>query len=218
MSYDGEDVGYLTFEQFSRFRRAVHYSLKLVPWLRVAGYVKTGDPDEVFGGSVHPPLGVPPTWLAAEEISRLSQELNGWADLEDIAADDFGCSIAVQFTREVETAAAMWPFEDRPHRVQFVRCPSCGMVGLRYEPPTFEGDVIAVKCRECRHYVSEEEFVKLTSLIAAEFAKAKEGARERRLGDRGSGNGDDGKVEADDLQVDPVGEGRDVAAGAGLVA
>lgn len=205
--YDGENVGYMTYDEFARFRRSVHYSLKLVPWLRVAGYIKAGEPDEIRGNSVEPPLGIPPTWLAAEEITQLSHELNRWADLEDVAADDGGFELALVFTREVETAAAKWPFEDRAHRVQFVRCPSCQMVGLRYEPPTFAGESIAVKCRECRHYVSEEEFARLTALIAAEFAEAKERTRERRLGNRRAGHDNDRKNAADDLQVGSLGEG-----------
>lgn len=209
--YDGANVGYMTYDEFARFRRAVHYSLKLVPWLRVAGYIKTGDPDEIHGKSVEPPLGIPPTWLAAEEITQLAQALNRWADLEDVAADDGGFELALVFTREVETAAAKWPFEDRPHRVQFVRCPSCHMVGLRYEPPAFHGDLIAVKCRECSHYVSEEEFAKLTALIALEFADAKERSSERRLGNHRASDGHDRKNAANDLQMGAHGESADSA-------
>lgn len=205
--FDGYNVGYMTYDEFNRFRRSVNYSMKLVPWLRVAGYIKTGDPDEIRGKSVEPPLGIPPTWLAAEEITQLSQALNRWRDLEDVAADDGGFELALIFTREVETAAAKWPFEDRAHRVQFVRCPACRTVGLRYEPPTFEGDPISVKCRECHHHVSEQEFARLTALIAIEFAEAKEKTRERRLGDRRTGNDNDGQNKTDDLQVGSSREG-----------
>lgn len=172
--FDGYNVGYMTYDEFNRFRRAVNYSGRLVAWLRVAGYIKSGDPDEIRGNSVEPPLGIPPTWLAAEEITQLSQELNRWTELEDIAADDGGFELALIFTREVETAAHKWPFEDRTHKVQFVRCPSCQVIALRYEPPRSEGDSIAVKCNECHHFVSEDEFSKLTALIAMEFERAKE--------------------------------------------
>lgn len=207
--FDGYNVGYMTYDEFNRFRRAVNYSMKLVPWLRVAGYIKSGEPDDIRGSSVEQPLGIPSTWLAAEEITQLSQELNRWQDLEDIAADDGGFELALIFTREVETATAKWPFEDRAHKVQYVRCPACQMVGLRYEPPEFSGDQIAVKCRECRHFVSEDEFAKLTTLIAMEFAEAKEKSRERRLGDRRTSSGNDRQNEADDIQLDSAGEGRD---------
>lgn len=207
--FDGYNVGYMTYDEFNRFRRAVNYSMKLVPWLRVAGYIKTGDPDEIRGNSVEPPLGIPPTWLAAEEIAQLSQELNRWRDLEDVAADDGGFELALIFMREVETAAAKWPFEDRAHRVQFVRCPSCQTVGLRYEPPTFAGESIAVKCRECRHYVSEEEFARLTALIAIEFAEAKEKSRERRLGDRKASDGENEEGQGDNLPVGQRGSDTD---------
>lgn len=214
--YDGSDVGYLTYEQFSRFRRAVHYSLKLVPWLRVAGYIKTGNDDGVHSGAVHPPLGVPPTWVAAEDITRLSQELNAWPDLEDIAADDYGAEVAVEFTREVETAAHKWPFEDRPHGVQFVRCPGCHYASLRYEPPRFGGDAISVRCRECARLVSEEEFSTLTALIAAEFSEVK--GNERRLGHSRTGNGENEPVEADNLPLGLTGEGENDSARSRFVA
>lgn len=199
--FDGYNVGYMTYDEFNRFRRAVNYSMKLVPWLRVAGYIKTGDPDEIRGNSVAPPLGIPPTWLAAEEITQLSQELNRWRDLEDVAADDGGFELALIFVREVEAASAKWPFEDRAHRVQFIRCPSCQMVGLRYEPPEFAGDAIAVKCRECHHFVSEEEFANLTALIALEFAGAKEKTSAGRLGDRKTGNGTNEEKQSNNLPV-----------------
>jgi hypothetical protein len=171
--FDGYNVGYLTYDEFNRFRRADNYARKLVPWLRVAGYLKTGDPDEIRSSSVTPPLGIPPTWLAAEEITQLSHELQRWDDLESVAADEGGFELALIFVREVETATAKWPFEDRPHKVQYVRCPACAMVALRYEPPSAEGESIAVKCRECRHYVSEDEFIKLTALIALETERAR---------------------------------------------
>lgn len=211
-----DEVGFMSWEEFRRFRWAVGYSLKLVPWLRVAGYVK-GEQDEIRSAAVEPPLGLPPTWVAAEDITRLSLEMNGWSDLEDIAADDYGVEIARQFTREVSTAAHKWPFEDRPHKVQWVRCPACGYTSLRYQPPEFGGDVVTVQCQECRHVVSDEEFAALTALIASEFANLKE-KRERRLGDGpGSGRTRE-KGSGDDLPVGEGGPGAGYAAGEGFVA
>ncbi|MGX9349184.1 hypothetical protein [Microbacterium sp. KNMS] len=177
---DHENVGYMAWGEFARFRRAVHFSLELVPWLRVAGYVKTGEPDEIRAPSSDHPLGVPPTWLAAEEITRLSHQLQGWPDLEDVANDSDGVEIARVFTREVETAAHRWPFEDRSHRVRYLRCQECSGETLRYSPPRFTGDDVRIGCTECDATVTEEEFNTLAALVALEMKRA--GDDSRRLG------------------------------------
>lgn len=179
--FDGAEVGYLTGEQFDRFRRAVHLSLKLVPWLRVAGYIRSGA-DEVRVAMVDPPLGVPPTWVAAEDIDRLSRELQYWPDLEDVARDADGAQVAVLFTREVETAAHRWPFEDQPHKVRHLRCQVCSAEALRYTPPGFDGDVVTVRCVECRSSISEEEFRTLAALVAAEVQRGVHSGGLGRLG------------------------------------
>ena len=61
--HPNEGVGYLTWEEFERFRTAVHQSLIVVPWFRVAGHIK-GQQPEVRSASSHYPLGLHPTWLA----------------------------------------------------------------------------------------------------------------------------------------------------------
>lgn len=171
-------VGYLTWDQFVRFRRAVHHSLRLVPWLRVAGYVKTA-PEEIRAPSSDRPLGLPPTWLAAEEIDRLSRELQFWADLEDVARDAAGHEVAVMFTREVETAAHRWPLEDRSHKVQHLRCQSCSAETLRYSPPGAPGEEIEIACTECGASMSDEEFRTLAALVAAEVQRGSNGGSGR---------------------------------------
>lgn len=173
------NVGYLTWEQFSRFQRAVHHSLDMVPWLRVAGYIRTGEPDEIRAPSSDRPLGLPPTWLAAEEISRLSRELQFWPDLEDVAKDAEGYEIAILFTREVETASHRWPFEDKAHKVQHLRCQSCSAQSLRYSPPGFEGDVVEIKCTDCAATLTEDEFRTLAALVAMEVQKTSGQMRKR---------------------------------------
>lgn len=167
-----QEVGYLTYEEFRRFRTAVDRSLLIVPWLRAAGYIR-GELDEIRSPSSDHPLGVPPTWLAAEEITRLSTELRYWADLEDAANDDYGKDVARQFTREVETALARWPIEDKPRNVMHIRCAGCYRLTLRYQPPQFDGDEVSVRCQECGQAMSGDEFAKAAQILAVEMDRAR---------------------------------------------
>lgn len=167
---DHEDIGYLTWQEFNRFRAAVSMSLIVVPWFRVAGYIRSHI-EEVKAPSSNHPLGVPPTWLAAEEIERLSRELAYWPNLEDVANDDYGKDIARQFTREVETALARWPVEDKPHKVRHVRCQECAGETIRYDPPKFNGDEVHIACTDCGHELTEDEFRVLVELVTAEIKR-----------------------------------------------
>ena len=177
-----EGVGYLTWDEFERFRTAVHQSLIVVPWFRVAGHIK-GQQEEVRAASSHYPLGLHPTWLAAEEISRLSLELRHWPNLEDAASDDYGRTVAMQFTREVETALHKWPVEDKPHKVRHLRCQKCAGETITYNPPRFDGDDVHIVCTECAHQLTEEEFKVLAELVAAEIKRTEKSiGRTRRLG------------------------------------
>ena len=178
---DHENVGYMAWEEFARFRRAVHRSPRIIAWLRVAGYIRSGEPDEIRAPSSNHPLGVSPTWLAAEEITRLSRELQWWPDLEDIANDHDGVETARLFTREVETADHRWPYEDRTHKVKFLRCQECSGETLRYTPPEYDGDDIRIACTECGATVTEDEFKTLAMVVALEMQKAG-GDDSRRLG------------------------------------
>jgi hypothetical protein len=216
-------VGYLTFDQFDRLRRADENARRYVPWLRVAGYLRSGtDPDEFRSRAVmsHPPLGLPATWLAAEEISRLSYELNGWPTLEDAAHDDWGAVVAEQFTREVETAIAKWPISDRSRGVKFIRCYVCQQLTLRYFPPTFAGEQLVdstVKCTEksCRAVVSELDFARMALLLEQEW----ELLNGKRRVDPGAGSPETGEpIAGDGLSVDPGEPHSDDAAGEGAVA
>ena len=142
----------------------------IVPWLHAAGYIK-GEVNEIRSPSTDHPLGLPPTWLAAEEISRLSGELRYWANLEDVANDDYGARVARQFTREVETATARWPIEDKGHAVKHVHCQQCSAERIRYEPPRYDGDEVSIACTECGRTYTDEEFVALVELVTEEMRK-----------------------------------------------
>ena len=180
--HPGEGVGYLTWAEFERFRTAVDLSLIVVPWFRVAGYVK-GEQQEVRAASSNYPLGLPPTWIAADTITRLSQELRHWGTLEDIANDDYGRVVAMDFTREVETTVARWPVEDKPHKVRHLRCQKCAGETIKYHPPRFDGDDVHIVCTECGHELTEEEFKLLAELVTAEIKRMEKTiGRTRRLG------------------------------------
>lgn len=218
-----EGIGYLTWAEFDRFRNATATATKIAPWLRIAGYIKLGaDPDELMSRSSHRanmPLGLPATWLAAEEIMSLMSEIQKWTTLEDVAK--FAPDFATLLTREVERAAALWPMSDRPHAVQFFRCQACQQLTLRYYPPTFVGERLldsVVKCGEktCRAVVDEGMFARMALLIELEQKEKDERARRMAAGSRGTCSGK--PEQADGV---PVGEGRSGAvdeAGEGSVA
>lgn len=181
---DHGDVGYLTWDEFERFRKAVDLAVIVIPWFRVAGYIK-GQQEEVRAASSNYPLGLPPTWIAAEAIAGLSQELRHWDYIEDIANDDYGRTVAMDFTREVETALARWPIEDKPHKVRHVRCQKCVGETIKYTPPAFNGDKIHIACTEpeCGNELTEEEFKTLVELVTAENKRMeKHIGSARRLG------------------------------------
>ena len=200
---DHETVGYLTWVEFERFRWAINDAPRLVWWLRVAGYIRGGDADELKHRTTDHPLGVPPTWLAAEEITRLMHELNTFPEIEDAANDEYGAWVAQQFTREVRTANAKWPFEDRPHNVQHLRCATCGYMSLKYNPPGSPGADVTVKCKEtrCGAVMDEKTFRAAVVLIEAEN-------NARRLGDRKGSREVGEPVESDGVRLGGGGEGR----------
>lgn len=179
-SEDG--IGYLTWDEFERFRRAVVTTRRLIPWLRVAGYVRSGDPDELRHRSVDRPLGLPPTWLAAEEIAGLMQEINQWPELEDVAAQ--GSEFALHLTREVETADARWPTQDRPHKIQYLVCESCQQMTLKFYPPRGADEPINVKCtdRICGAVMDQVMFTRYAVMVEAENAERTNRGTGKRVG------------------------------------
>lgn len=173
MPDDGE-FGYLTTAQWRAFQWAVSYSLVLVPFLCSAGNYSISV-DEGRSARTEPALGMPATQIAAIEIERLANELRYWGDLEDIANDVEGWRVAVDFTREVQTAAHRWPMEDKPHQVEDVRCTACGMAALVYAPPTLPKDEVSVSCTECGAKEDSDAFsvrVELTRLQVQAQKKA----------------------------------------------
>ena len=180
---DHENVGYLTWDEWRRFRTAVDKSLIVVPWFRVAGYLRNEVANDRVNGTADHPLGVPPTWLAAEEITRLSAELRYWPNLEDVANDADGAFTARLFTRELETALHRWPIEDKARNVRQVRCQQCVGETIRYRPPQFGGDKVHIACTECGHEYTEDEFKTLIELVTEEMKRTEKAiGGTRRLG------------------------------------
>lgn len=217
-----EGIGFLTWDQFDRFRRAVENARKYVPWLRVAGYITSGDPDEFRATSGHMaemPLGLPATWLAAEEITSLLDEIGKWATHEDVAT--FGHEFALLLTSEVETAVARWPLSDRTHRVRYFRCMSCDQATLKFYPPTIHGSVIrdtAIKCTDkaCRAVMDEIMFARMAVLIEAEQEEIRERAKRLASGKSSAGKGE--QVQEDGVPVGDGWAGENDAAGEGAMA
>lgn len=133
---DAGSVGYLTWDEWDRLTRSWTTALKHLPWWWVAGHVRGGDAEELRVRSSERPLGLPATWLAAHEITRLMQELNWWPELDQAVRTQDGADLALLLIREVETAAARWPMSDRSHRVRYFRCQACQQLTLKYLPPT----------------------------------------------------------------------------------
>lgn len=130
-------VGFLTFDEYDRFVRAVGNARSHVAWWRIAGHIRLGDAEEHKSRSSDPMIPLPATWLAAEEIGNLLLELNTVPTLAD-AAHRLP-EIAMLLTREVETAMAKWPMSDRPHKVRYLRCRACQQQTLKYYPPNLKG-------------------------------------------------------------------------------
>lgn len=198
LTHPEEGIGYYTIDQFDRLRNAVNTARTLVPWLRVAGYIR-GQQGERVHSSRDGHIGIPPTWLAAEEISRLLGELNQWKELHDVVNDEHGAWLGWEFVRETETANARWPIEDRPHRVQQMRCDKCQALTLRYHPPRHAEDRIIVRCSDktCRAVMDEAMFAFATHVIEQENHEREkqrlDQARRRRSARR--------QGQADDLPV-----------------
>lgn len=153
---------------------AMREGRRYVPWLRAAGNLRGGDPDELRGHSKPGPGWVlPATWVAAEEISRIMGELNRWPELEDALFDPEGVEWCDALVFEVRVAVKRWPLEEKPHRIRTVRCPGCGQMTLRYLPAMLHaGQVldVVVRCNfeDCRTELSESSFAELTMLLIAE--------------------------------------------------
>lgn len=170
-----DGVGYLTRTEWERLERAITEAPVYARWLRVAGHLKTGDPDELRVRNQGPSIPLPSTWLAADEIDRLWGELNKWPTLEQAVNTLDGQFFALMFTREVETATAKWPIEDKPHRVQYLRCRGCQNIALKYFPPEGAGKDITVMCTACYRHEDPVMFSRDAMLIEQEIKEARNG-------------------------------------------
>lgn len=165
-----EGVGYLDMRDYNRARWAYdmsHPASPFMEWLKTAGHVRFEVEDVRVSGSADPVMPIAETTLAWQEITRISNELNKWPGVEEAAHDKFGASLLIDLGREVSTAVHRWPMEDKPHRMDSLRCGGCEQLTLVYHPPRFEGDRIIVNCG-CGYELAEGEFELAVALIEKE--------------------------------------------------
>lgn len=165
-----EGVGYLDMREFNKARWAFEQSHPASPfmlWLRDAGHVSFTVEDVRVSGSNDQAIPIPATKLAWEEITRISTELNQWPGVEEAACDKFGASLLLDLGREVGTAWARWPMEDKPRKIRELICGECEQMSLVVMPPRFEGDESIVKC-DCGYEMTKEEFDQLVEMFDKE--------------------------------------------------
>ncbi|MFF8817794.1 hypothetical protein ACF07D_07340 [Leucobacter sp. NPDC015123] len=163
-------VGYLEMREYNKARWAYdlsHPTSAFMQWLREAGNVSFSAEDVRVESSSSPGIPIPATKLAHDEIQRISNELNKWADVEAAANDKFGASLLIDLGREVSTAMHRWPMEDKPRRIQELMCGECEQFTLVVRPPRFEGDHSIVNC-PCGYSMTLEEFEQLVDMFKEE--------------------------------------------------
>ena len=165
-------VGYLEMRDFNRFVWAWAEGARITSWLYSAGNLNsTSETDVRVDSSTAASINLPATWLAADEISRLLQQLNRFPTPEDAANDKIGASLAIDLGKAVATADYRWPREEKPHKVTYMRCGGCEMLTLKFRPPRWHGDFIKVDC-SCGYELSEEEWTWAAQIVMAEMEAA----------------------------------------------
>lgn len=170
-------VGYLEQRDYKKACWAYelsHPTSAFMQWLREAGNVSFAGSDERVSSSTTPAIPIPATKLTHDEIQRISDELNTWADVDTAANDKFGASLLLDLGREVSTALHRWPMEDKPRRIQELMCGECEQFTLVVRPPRFEGDHSIVNC-PCGYTMTLEEFEQLVDMF-----KEEDDARKRK--------------------------------------
>lgn len=161
-----EGVGYLDMREYNRFVWAWAKGGEIASWLYSAGNLNTtGETDVRVDSSATASINLPATWLAADEITRILQQLNRFPEPEDAANDKIGASLALDLGRAVSAADHNWPREQKPHLVTHMRCGGCEQLTLKFRPPRWAGDKIRVDCW-CGYELTEAEFA-----LAAEIIK-----------------------------------------------
>ena len=170
-----EGVGYLEQREYKKACWAYdlsHPTSAFMQWLREAGNVSFAREDVRVDSGTCPGIPIPATKLAHDEIQRISNELNKWADLETAANDKFGASLLIDLGREVSTAIHRWPMEDKPRRIQELMCGECEQFTLIVRPPRFEGDHSIMDC-PCGYSMTLEEFEQLVDMFKEEADASK---------------------------------------------
>lgn len=67
----------------------------------------------------------------------------------DVVARTTGAEAAVDYYRETQRALAMFPLQETPTAVKYIKCRTCQQKKLRYMPPLEYMDAIAIQCSNC---------------------------------------------------------------------
>lgn len=168
-------VGHLEEREYNKARWAYdlsHPGSAFMQWLRTAGNVSFAGNEARVDSSTSPSIPIPATKLAHDEIQRISNALNKWADVETAANHKIGASLLIDLGREVGTAMDRWPMEDKPRRVQELMCGTCEQFTLVVRPPRFEGDRSLVDC-PCGYTMPMEDFEQLVEELEEDYEARK---------------------------------------------
>lgn len=169
-----EGVGYLDMREYNRARWAWEQSHPAAPfmlWLKVAGHVNFSPDNIRVASSTSPGIPIPATSLAFAEITRLADYLyEQFGDVETAAQDKYGgAPVLLDLAREVSTAYARWPIEEKPHRVNVIPCPGCNMLTLMYRPPVEKNDAVTITClAQCGTTITGQQFADMCDLMEQE--------------------------------------------------
>jgi DNA-directed RNA polymerase subunit RPC12/RpoP len=169
--------GWLCGRCWDQLQDAADMQNQLVAFLRKAGHYRVGEQEghAAYG----PSIPAPATWLAADEITRLSGDL--WVhegDKQQIVQSEDGAADAVRFTRAVLRANRRWPRQEQDHAVQYVRCRACGAPTLRWWPPECYEDDVTVQCDQCGN-VESYEMLSFDARLLEQQQKERDRARRK---------------------------------------
>lgn len=165
-----EGVGRLEYREWARLLWALGACEDVISTL--VAYGDTSPSNELVE-RVHtsstPPINMPASHLAIDEIRRHQDVLDGFRTLEGAVNDQRGSFAAIEFGRAVSMADRRWPNEEKDHPMMAMRCGGCDEMTLLYRPPRFFGDRIEVDCPKCGYSLTEDEFSVAALLIEAEL-------------------------------------------------
>ena len=136
------------------YDRVVHAYEEWGPWLRKVNTAEGRTVSPETGGAT--PDGFTNLTLAflmIDECERFLASMGGtldvWVHTEAGAAD------ALRFAVAAERAYRSLEVEVRPHRIERIRCPNCGLLSLHENPVEEAGGKAIITCQYCAHVLDE---------------------------------------------------------------